>query len=160
MLKYENIDKIEIKDTFIKKIGYKPYSAHIICLLATIALIATLNKGAIIFGVLLLTLNMTSFIFVKDHPTLSIFDKGVLVYDPNDPNKACYITYDDIASWTSKKDKNQMPSIYFKLTNNTEIYISTSQSNKAFHLLNKYIEDKEINHQQGRTISSLFNNKK
>ena len=160
MIKYMNIDKIEIKDTFVKKIGYKPYTAHIICLITTILLIATLNKMLIIFGVLLFTLNMATFMFVKDRPTISIFDKGLLIYDPNDINKACYINYDDIASWTSTKDKNQFPSIYLKLTNNNEIYINTSQNNKAFYCLNKYIGNKEINYSQRKSLSSLFKRKK
>lgn len=163
-MKYKNVTEIQLTGKMVKKIGYKPYLSHIICLLVTILLCATMNKLCIIVAVFILTMNMTGFIFIKDYSTMNIYDNGILIFDPENNNLGYFLPYDNINCWTAKKDKNHTHCIYIKQNDGSEIIVDTFQNSKAFHSLNKYIENKEINYLEGKTIGRLFdfknNNKK
>ncbi|MDO4377737.1 MAG: hypothetical protein Q4C64_01125 [Erysipelotrichia bacterium] len=154
-MNYRNISELTLKGNFIKKVGYKPYLSNLISLLATVLLVATMNKLAIILGTFLLTLNMASFVFIKDYPTMAIYDDGVLIYNVKNTNQGYFLPFENIIRWTAKKDSNKVDCIYFQLEN-AEIYVPTFQSGKALRTLNKYIEKKEINYLEGKTIGRLF----
>ncbi len=154
-MNYRNISELTLNGHLIKKIGYKPYLSNLISLLATIALVATMNKLAIVLGMFLLTLNMASFVFIKDYPTMAIYDDGVLIYNAKDANQGYFLPFEDIKRWTAKKDNNKVDCLYFQLEN-SEIYVPTFQCGKALRALNKYIEKKEINYLEGKTIGRLF----
>lgn len=153
-IEYKKITDIEIYGKLEKQIGYKPFGAIIVGIVAGIGLIALRNVSAIILGCFFLIIGLVTLFLTKDYKTMDIYDTGVLIYNSDDLNLAIFLPYDEIEQWTIKRDNGANEAIYFRLYDGKEIYKNTFQSAKAFRCLRDYISDKEKMNLKGKQVSS------
>lgn len=141
--KYVEKSTLEITETPIALIMYKP---------KTTLLLAAVFAGAFILMGQLLTILLGVFIFllalfvqfkVDDFPTLEIYKDYVLIYKLDSHTLVRKVNYDDVEEWTSMDNEGKSNCVVFRLKNGEKIYKDTFQSSKAYRELKKLMEDKE-----------------
>jgi len=143
-IEYVDIKELKPEGKFIKGIGFKSKISEVLAIIIGIALCVTLNIYAIILGLFFIALSVFVLIKVKDHKTMDIYEKGVIVYKSDDDNKAIYIPFNELQEWGGKySEYGSSEAIMFKLKNGETIYKNTFLANNAYIHLNRVASEKE-----------------
>ncbi len=142
-IEYVDIKELKPEGKFIKGIGFK----------SKISSFSYNNRDSFMcyfkylcnyFRLIFYCLKCFCLIKVKDHKTIDIYEKGVVVYKSDDDNKAIYIPFNELQEWGGKySEYGSSEAIMFKLQNGETIYKNTFLANNAYIHLNRVASEKE-----------------
>ena len=128
----------------IAKIGFKlPVARYGIIAAGIITAAFGRNLPAIFVCVCLVALGVYLLVSTKDHPTMDIYEKVVVLYTSPECKKIVRIPYEDIAQWSIENKEGQISAIKFIMNNGLTIYQPTFQLDKAAKHLSQLIYEKE-----------------
>ncbi len=141
--KYVPKSTVEIEETLICDIGYKPTTSLILGVIFGVLMFFTGNILAIVLGVFVLAFAIFVYLKVADYITLSIYPSFVLVYQLKNEEMVRKIYYEDIEEWTCKDAEGKSNSVMIKLKTQEVIYKDTFQTSKVYGKFDKIMHEKE-----------------
>ena len=128
--KYEPKNTIEIEETLICDIYYKPTFSLILGAIFGVLMFFTGNLLAIMLGLFILVFVIFVYLKVKDYITLSIYPSFVLIYQLGNTEMVRKIYYEDFEEWTCKDSEGKSNAVMIKLKTQEVIYKDTFQTSK------------------------------
>ena len=141
--KYVPKNTLEIEETLICDIYYKPTFSLILGALFGVLMFFTGNILAIVLGVFVLAFVLFVYLKVQDYITLSIYPSFVLVYQLGNSEMVRKIYYEDVEEWTCKDSEGKSNAVMIKLKTQEVIYKDTFQTSKAYGKFDKIMHEKE-----------------
>jgi len=146
-LVYSKTSEIKTEGNFICDVKFKPVASMIGTALIGIGLIVLCTYlkvwAFVVFGGILLVMCALMLIFIKDFKTMSIYDKGMLVYQFKNEEEASWISYDSVREWTLKVAGNGSENLCFILTDGRMANVETFNNQRAFKELFKIMPERE-----------------
>ena len=106
---------IEIEETLICDVNYKPTLSLILGAIFGVLMLFTGNILSIGLGVFILAFVIFVHMTIKDRITLSIYPSFVLIYQLDNTDNVRKIYYEDIEEWTCKDSDGKNNSVMIKL---------------------------------------------
>ena len=141
--KYVPKSTLELEETLICDINYKPTFSLILGAIFGILMFFTGNIIAIVLGIFVLAFVIFVHFKVEDYLTLSIYPSYVLVYKLDSSELVRKIYYEDIEEWTCKDSDGKSNCVMIKLKTQEVIYKDTFQSSKVYGKFDKIMHEKE-----------------
>ncbi len=142
-LEYLPFEEVKTEGSLYKVVNYKPNFAIATCIIIGIALLLVNSIIARILGLFFIAMAALSYYVIADRKVMDIFTEGIEFYGDEKAQTAAFVRFDDIASWTIKKDRGSASVI--TLNDGRQIIRDTFQANKIYRTLDKFIPDKEEN---------------
>jgi hypothetical protein len=140
---YLPLDQCHPEGQLEKSFGYKPtLQGAVAAVLAVLVVVLERNTVVRVFSGIVLAACAYLLIFYKDHTVMTVYDQGVLVYAENDPAKAVYLPWEQIAKWMVKRD-NGLHVIFLQLADGRYLYLETFNTLHVRKTLSEYMPDKQ-----------------
>lgn len=140
-LKYQNINEIKVDSKLVSNIAFKPLYPPIIISIVGIAMLFVNVLVIRILAVFFIAMALFVLFFVNDKKTIDIYEKGCVIYHPNNKGLAYYLDFSQVEEWDILHESGH-DTIEFTLLDKNRAVVDTFQSNKAYSALDKAIPDK------------------
>ncbi len=139
---YLPVEEVKTEGRFVKAICFKPKTAPIIMIVIGILMFLPRILLLAVLGLFFIAMSALVLVFVKDYKVFDIFDQGIMFYGDKEAKLACFIPFDDIKTWTVKRD-NGHDTAEFTLQDDSRIIKDSFEVDKAFRVLYGLIREKE-----------------
>lgn len=139
---YLPIEEVKTEGKFLKAICFKPKTAPIVMIVVGLLMFIPKIFLLALLGLFFIVMSAVVLVFVKDYKVLDIFDKGVLIYGDKEAKLACFIPYEEIKTWTVKRE-NGHDTAEFTLLDDSRIIKDSFEVDKAYRTLYGLIKEKE-----------------
>ncbi len=139
---YLPIEDVKTEGRFLKAICFKPKTAPIVMIVVGILMFIPRIFLLALLGLFFIAMSVMVLFLVKDYKVLDIFDQGIMIYGDKEARTACFIPFDDIKTWTVKRD-NGHDTAEFTLQDGSVIIKDSFEVDKAYRTLYGLIKEKE-----------------
>ena len=157
-IEYLNIDEVKPEGSLVIRIGFKPKKAPITIAIVGVLMLMPNNLILRLLGLFFIAMACAVLFYVKDYRVMDIYDQGLLVYEDDKGEKACFIGFDEIECWEVVHEGGY-DSARFQLYDGTVFFKNTFEVNKVFKTLNIIIKEKEAHYirskQQNDSVLSI-----
>lgn len=138
---FKDRDSILSDGVYLGTMNYKPIGSYLYLLVFSLFLLYIDSVYSRMIGIVLLMFIIVVFIYTKDKKIIDFYSDGLIIYHPDNENKAYYLDNNDIKAW-SIDGTNKM--INIMLIDNRQLSIETLRYFKAYNLFNKSLKDKKV----------------
>lgn len=121
-----------------------PYPSLIFMGVLGLALIATMNRAMIIFGLIILTTLAYALLRVKDRIVCEVYADGVSIFDPRDPSIVHHLPWDEIRDWKFNPGLALGEAVEINMVDNEHFAIESFKSTKIVKRFMKHVPELEL----------------
>lgn len=140
-LKYSRLEDIKVDSKMLTSVAFKPVKSPIIIGIAGIAAMFVNNLWVRILGLFFIVVAAFVFFAVGDKKTIDIYEKGCIIYNPNNSELAYYLDFNDIEEWDITHESGH-DTVIFTLLDKNRAIVETFQTNKIYAALDKACPEK------------------